>query len=175
MISLGDEFYVRKIERTDIPSRVRWINDPQINATLTFDYPVSIASTEAWFSKTVLDSSKVNFTFLLGDSEPIPVGFGGLLKVDMKNRHAELYVTIGEPGLHGRGLGKKAVDFICEYGFNTLGLNKIYLTTLSYNAAAIKLYEKCGFVLEGQFSKHIYLRGKYQDIYYFAKFRGVES
>ena len=171
MIPLDNEFFVRKIERSDLPSRVKWINDPKINATLTFDYPVSLASTEAWFAKTSLDSTKANFTFFLGEDKP--VGFGGLIKIDTKNRNAELYVTIGESDLHGKGLGKKAVDFICEYGFDVLGLHKIYLTTLSHNAGAIKLYEKCGFSLEGKFCEHIYLRGKYQDMYYYAKFRGV--
>lgn len=42
-----------------------------------------------------------------------------------------------------------------------MGLHRIYLTVLADNIAAIKLYEKCGFVLEGELRDHLFLNGRY--------------
>ena len=52
------------------------------------------------------------------------------------------------------------------YGFNQLNLHRIFLTVLSFNARAIRAYEKVGFKKEGVFREHIYRDGKYHDVYY---------
>lgn len=47
--------------------------------------------------------------------------------------------------------------------FNEYGLHRVYLTVFADNESAIHLYEKCGFIKEGQLRKHIYKDGKYVD------------
>lgn len=172
MIKITDTLYYRRVEREDLAHRVRWLNDPEINQTLTFDVPVSQASTEAWFGKTVLDSSKVNLMFFVrsGDNY-VPLGFGGFINVDMKNQRAELYITIGNKEHQGKGFGKELVNFLTDFGFNHLGLEKIYLSTLEHNDRALQLYLRCGFEKEGFFARHIMHQGQLKGLYYLAKFK----
>lgn len=172
MIKITEELYYRRIEREDLAHRVRWLNDPDINETLTFDVPVSQASTEAWFAKTVLDSTKVNLMFFVRKGESFePLGFGGFINVDAKNRRAELYITIGNKGYQGRGYGKTLVNFLTDFGFGQLGLEKIYLSTLEHNERAFRLYSSCGFEQEGFFKRHIMHQGELKGLYYLAKFK----
>ena len=41
--------------------------------------------------------------------------------------------------------GKEALNRSVEYGFNELGLSRIYLAVFADNPRAIHIYEKCGF------------------------------
>ena len=61
---------------------------------------------------------------------------------------AELYLFVN-PDLLQAGVGTKAAKLLCQYGFEQLKLNKIYLETNEDNIVARKVYEKCGFKLEG--------------------------
>lgn len=172
MIKITDELYYRRIEKDDLTDRVRWINDPDINETLTFETPISLASTEAWFSKTVLDSTKCNLSFFVHKEDSfIAIGFGGFINIDSKADKAELYITLGNREYQGKGFGKRLVQFLMQFGFIELGLQKIYLSTLEHNHRAFGLYESCGFEEEGRFKRHIRHKGKLKDLIYMAAFR----
>lgn len=172
MIKIINELYYRRIEKEDLKDRVRWINDPDINETLTFETPVSLASTEAWFAKTVLDSTKCNFAFFVREEEKfVSVGFGGFINIDYKANKAELYITLGNKKFQGRGLGKAFVKFLMRFGFIDLNLQKIYLSTLENNSRAFSLYRTCGFEEEGRLRLHVRHKGKLKDLIYMAAFR----
>ncbi len=44
-----------------------------------------------------------------------------------------------------------------------MNINKIRLSTFSFNARAKKCYEKCGFKVEGVLKDEIFKEGKYYD------------
>ena len=54
---------------------------------------------------------------------------------------------------------KTLITFI----FNNMSINKIRLSTFSFNERAIKYYKKCGFVVEGVLKNEIFKDGKYYD------------
>lgn len=175
MINIVGDLYYRRLEREDLKKRVEWVNDPEINYTLTFDTPVSLASTEAWFQKVLLDSSKINFMFFIKeDGGYRPIGFGGFINIDRINNRAELFITIGDKKQQGKGLGKKIVDFLVGFGFGSLVLHKIYLTTLAHNEKAIYIYKKCGFEVEGMLRHHVMHQGELKSLYFMSKFKEVK-
>lgn len=47
--------------------------------------------------------------------------------------------------MQDKGYGKECLMRMIDYGFNDLGLNRIYLGVYRYNARAIHVYEACGF------------------------------
>jgi RimJ/RimL family protein N-acetyltransferase len=56
------------------------------------------------------------------------------------------------------------VRLVVNYAFNQLGLRRIYLEVLADNASAIRLYEKCGFKVEGTLRRHVFKDGKLKDV-----------
>ena len=40
---------IRKFEKSDIPKKVEWINNPENNRFLHYDLPLSVEGTERWF------------------------------------------------------------------------------------------------------------------------------
>ena len=66
------------------------------------------------------------------------------LKQDEKGQW-ELTKMAVNPDYRGRGIGKILMDTVEAYAKNELGLNWIYLISNTANAAAIRLYKRCGW------------------------------
>jgi RimJ/RimL family protein N-acetyltransferase len=75
----------------------------------------------------------------------------GFTAIFMVTRHgsAMLAIGIGEPEYRGKGYGQEALKLIMAYGFRELNLQRLGLNVFAYNTAAIKAYERVGFVREG--------------------------
>ena len=58
---------------------------------------------------------------------------------------------------------------MCDYAFNELELNKLYVITNEDNFASIRLQEKFGYQLEGRFrAEYITKDGKFKDRLYYG-------
>lgn len=152
------------LDRDHLGKRVEFLNDPEVQKTLNFDYPTSLAKTEAWFMKNVLAEDRVDFAFeLTGNAEVI--GFGGFVNLNRKASKAELYIFIGEKSLWGKGYGRDGYKLLVNYGFAELGLNRIYLYQLAENSRAIKATEALGWHTEGLLRNDIFSHGEIKDQY----------
>ena len=163
----GEEIYLRLFEKEDLPLRVKWINDIEINRTLGFDFPVSLSGTEVWFGGGVVDNSRKDFAIVKYENDKL-IGMAGLLKIDYKNDNTEFYITIGEKEYWGLRIADEVISLILEYVFSGLGLKKVYLHTFAFNVRARKVYERNGFVQEGIFRKHIWKNGELRDIVFYS-------
>jgi RimJ/RimL family protein N-acetyltransferase len=77
------------------------------------------------------------------------VGHIELVRVDVPARSGHLArVLIGDPAARGRGLGQAAVRAALDVAFGDLGLERVTLNVFATNAAAIRAYERAGFVRE---------------------------
>lgn len=151
---------IRKFERSDIPKKVEWINNPANNQFLHYDIPICVEKTEKWFDSHKGDNTRFDAVI---EVDGVPVGTIGLLCIDEKNSKAEYYIALGDTNYKGKGVAKEASKLILNYGFENLGLNRIYLFTEAENVSAQKLFERVGFVREGIIRQDIFSHGKYAD------------
>ena len=151
---------IRRFERTDIPKKVEWINNPENNQFLHYDIPISIVGTERWYDSHQGEETRYDAVI---EADGVPVGTIGLLSIDRKNSKAEYYIAMGEVDYKGKGVAKEASKLILEYGFEKLDLNRIYLFTEVENVDAQMLFERVGFVREGIIRQDIVSHGKYVD------------
>lgn len=160
---LGQDIYLRLLEKCDLVKRVEWFNNPSINQYLVSDFPVSLSKTEQWFNKGLFDNTKVHFSIVDSESDEL-IGMTGLLQIDNKNSNAQMYITIGETAYHGKKLPDQIIPLVLEYAFSELNLNKVYLWTIPINERGRTVYERNGFKQEAVMREHLYCRGKYQDL-----------
>ena len=159
---------IRKFERTDIPKKVEWINDPENNQFLHYDIPLSVEKTERWFDSHLGEDTRYDAVI---EADGVPVGTIGLLGIDKKNGKAEYYIAMGEKAFKGKGVAKDASRLILEHGFEKLGLNRIYLFTEVENLEAQMLFESAGFKKEGTLRQDIFSHGKYADRFIYGFLR----
>ena len=85
-----------------------------------------------------------------------------LSAIDFVNRSMCVGGDIAEE-FAGQGHGKIMYEMIFKLGFDTWGMNRLWLSVLESNNRAINLYKKMGFIDEGVQRKAIYKDGKYLD------------
>ncbi len=154
-----NEVSVREFIASDIENKIKWINDPRNNEFLHYDIPLQYDKTLKWFE------NKDNTTRIdcVIEYQGIPVGLIGLLSLDIKNKKAEFYISMGDDSFKRKGIGFNATKLILEYAFGVLGLHKVYLNVDADNIPACKLYEKVGFVCEGLFKDDLIKNDNYID------------
>ena len=84
-------------------------------------------------------------------------------------RHAA-YVVVGiRAGYRGRGIGTEMFKRLDAWAVSQ-EITRLELTVRKENKAAVHLYEKSGFVIEGLRKNSMRVGGAYADEYYMAKF-----
>lgn len=58
---------------------------------------------------------------------------------------------------------------LTSFCFREMNLHKVKVSVFDFNAAAIRCYEKCGFVREGVLRGEIFRDGAYRDVVLMAK------
>lgn len=145
---------IRKLTLDDLSIRVNWMNNPLVYESMHFSTPVLLNKTIEWFNRNRERVDRVDFSFI-NDSKEI-VAFGGITSINKEVAKAETYIFTN-PNLHNKGVGTEAMILLCQYGFKTLGLNKLYAFINKENEASIRLHCKIGYEIEGR------LRQEYKD------------
>jgi len=109
-------------------------------------------------------SESPQFTFAIEYNSEFVGSIGLVRQTDVYKLSAEIGYWIGEP-YWGMGIATKAVRLITEYGFNTLGLVRIYTGVFDFNKASQRVLEKAGFNLECIFEKSVFKNDKICDEY----------
>ena len=58
---------------------------------------------------------------------------------------------------------------LCDFCFQEMNLHKLKVSVLAFNEAAIRCYERNGFIREGLLKEEIFRAGKYQDVVLLAR------
>lgn len=165
----GERVVLRPFRPQDAQAIDKWIGNEEITRYLGFlMFPQSSAET-AEFVESQLHHNRSRSNCVLAiamadDPNLDYVGAIGLHKIDWRSRNAELGIVIGREDLLSQGIGSEAIRSILDYGFNFLGLHKVYLTVFEYNARAIRCYTKCGFIEEGRLREQRFYSGRFYDV-----------
>jgi RimJ/RimL family protein N-acetyltransferase len=157
----GQKTRLRRIERQDIPTFVRWFSDPEVREFLIINRPISIAEEEKWFERKLAQTDSELFAIETADGTHI--GNVELMDIDLRHRHAELGIVLGEKAYWGKGYGSDAICTLLRFAFQEMNLHRVYLRVYEDNARGIRAYEKCGFRHEGRLREANYRRGRYYD------------
>lgn len=87
---------------------------------------------------------------------------------DIYRKSAELGYWVGEP-FWNKGIASLAVKLITAYGFNTLGLNRIYAGVMAGNTSSMNVLQKNGYHFEGVAKKAILKNEIVLDEHHYAK------
>ena len=93
-----------------------------------------------------------------------PIGVLAYLDHSKSQKRAELRKLIGEVNSRGRGLAEEATRLWVSYGLRSMGLEKIFVSTLQTHISNIKLNEDIGFRVEGLLRNEVLIDGVRHDV-----------
>ena len=155
---------LRPLEQRDIPALVRLAGAREIAAT-TMKFLIPTRKT------TRRNSSPAREEFRSGRSVAFAIAMSperelcGVVGMHMTHAHqrAELGYWIGVP-FWGRGYATEAARAVVAFGFEMLGLNRIYAHHFAGNAASGRVLEKIGMRHEGRSRQHIQKWDRFIDL-----------
>lgn len=155
---MREKVYLRKITEADTDNIVRWRNSTDVKRNLYSQNELTSEQHLNYFHNVVERGKCVQYIIVVEDQNGVnDVGTTFIKNIDYSNNNGEFGIFIGERNARGKGYAKYAINEILKVGFEKLKLNRIYLSVMSDNVAAIQSYKHSGFIIEGKM-KEAYLR-----------------
>lgn len=148
---------LRELKEKDAEFMLEWMHDKEVQkgfkrnmleATISDAKNFCISSS---LPEKLEDDISLNFAIV--DEADEYLGTISLKDIDIKNKRGE-YAIVLRRSKWGKGVAFKATGLLLDKAFNEYGLHRVFLTVYGNNDNAIKLYEKSGFVFEGEFREH---------------------
>ena len=155
-----ESIYIRPLRVNDAKTSFKWRNNPKI-WELTGSKPdreITASVEDAWIKSVLKNSNESRFAICIVGSDRY---IGNVQLTGITKYKAEFHIFIGEIEYWGKGFGSQATRLILNFAFKSLKLRQVYLFVKVGHTAAIKLYEKCGFVIKEKKAER-YLGFKYQ-------------
>jgi ribosomal-protein-alanine N-acetyltransferase len=93
-----------------------------------------------------------------------------VLEIDRSNVTASLGYGVAR-AWWGRGVASEAARAVVDYGFEVLGLAKVWARADPRNGASVRVLEKVGMQREGLLRGHLLIRGERVDRVYYGLLR----
>ncbi|MFF3664980.1 GNAT family N-acetyltransferase [Microtetraspora malaysiensis] len=147
----GERVHLRALEPADSEPMWRWYHDPEVGRWMETAPPISLAQN----MKRGEERPRNTFEQMLLAVETLDerkfIGYAALGDTNFVSGEITLEsFALGERDHWGAGYATDALRVICRYAFEEIGLNRVMLWVVAENAAAVRLYERVGFVVEGR-------------------------
>jgi RimJ/RimL family protein N-acetyltransferase len=83
-------------------------------------------------------------------------------QLDPDNASANYRILLGSAH-HGLGYGTEITRLVVDHALDVAGLHRLSLGVFDFNPRARRVYEKCGFVLEGRLRDVLHWDGRWHD------------
>ena len=154
---------VRRAAPADAGALARIMGDPVVFAGLM---QLPFTSEEVWAARLAETFAPGKPDLLLvAERDGAVVGSAGLHPVGtaLRRRHVlTLGISVAREA-QGQGVGSALMAAMCDYADRWAGVLRIELTVYTDNAAAIALYRKFGFEVEGSHRAYALRDGRYVD------------
>jgi RimJ/RimL family protein N-acetyltransferase len=160
----GSRVRLRPLERGDLSRYQELFFEPEISLHYgELGVPENLDRLQRRFEAGEFDTTDRSLLLVI-ETEGTLIGTMQLKNTEnLPSRSATFGIMIGDPAYLDRGYGTEASTLLLDYAFAVLGYHKINLDLFEYNARALAMYEKLGFVLEGRRRENHWSRGRFWD------------
>jgi [ribosomal protein S5]-alanine N-acetyltransferase len=153
----------------DAPDIQRLIGERDVAKTLAVvPHPYPDGAAEEWISKRAEMAAKGELQFAITDRQTgALMGSIGFVDFNCESDCAEIGYWIAKP-CWGKGYGTEAAQAVVKYGFEEMGLNRIYAKHFKQNPASGRIMQKIGMQYEGCQRQSFKKWGEYIDFELYA-------
>lgn len=156
----GSLVALRERRPSDAPYAQAWLNDRDAMRWTLRAYPAGPDAYEVPAEPLAWGTVPLTVVDLASGT---PIGHAGLGAMSAEHRRALAWIVIGDAGFRGRGYGTDTMRALCRWAFDSVNLAKVELEVVADNAAAIRCYERLGFVREVTRRRALWIDGAWRD------------
>lgn len=145
-MSTDKRIRIRHKRLSDAKEDYSWQTDPELaklDAALILEMSYQQYLSEYTFELCYPSANRHEFAIETLEGEH--VGNCVYYNVDLNESKTELGIMIGNRNYWNKGYGQEAISILLDYIFDKTNLERVYLTTLSWNLRAQNCFKKCGF------------------------------
>ncbi|WP_020560574.1 UDP-4-amino-4,6-dideoxy-N-acetyl-beta-L-altrosamine N-acetyltransferase [Thiofilum flexile] len=150
---------LRSIKEDELELILSWRNHPDIRTHMYNQHEISINEHLKWWQNIKESKTDKYFIYELSETAFGVISFNNINHAN-RNSAWGFYRAPYAP----KGTGTKMEFLMLEYGFNEIGLNKIYCDVLSTNPS-LNIHKKFGFITEGIFREQYLQKNNLIDVY----------
>ena len=144
---------MRPPKLSDAPLCVRWFNDPKVIRHLNRQQKLTLKDEIKFLRNLVHDRD--NYTYSIINERGKHIGMSGF-KLNRKDKRAAFGIVIGDKKEWGKKYGQEVTGLIIDFVFKKLKINRLELEVDVNNKAAVHVYKKFGFMIEGKLREYSY-------------------
>lgn len=156
------EITLRAPEPSDLDALYLWENDPSISRYGSAKAPYSRALLWEYINTYDSDPYYAGQLRLMIDADGETCGAIDLYNIDGKNMRAFVGIVL-DKSKRGQGIGKRALEFLCDYCCVTLGLHQLIAVVPEPNEKSIELFESAGFAVKAVLPQWVRLGKEFVD------------
>ncbi|MGH2538751.1 MAG: GNAT family N-acetyltransferase [Candidatus Promineifilaceae bacterium] len=161
---------IRPVEPDDAADLYVIVSDPRVARTTVQLPSMEFAETQAW-----LATSQPGRYRLVAAAGGRVIGSGGLtVNQNPRRAHSAKFGLIIHPNYWNQGIGTALTAAALDLADNWLDMRRVELDVFTHNPAAVRVYEKLGFQVEGTRRAVVFQGGQFHDEFAMARLSGCE-
>ncbi len=160
---------LREFVSADAPAVHAYASDESVTRYTDWG-PNTVEETEEFFREAlsaVTSTPRDSFLFAVTLNQSPVIGCARLGIVSRGDRVGDLGYVLNAK-YWGQGIATEATQRLLTFGFDDLGLHRIFATCHPENIGSARVLEKAGFQLEGRLREDKLVRGAYRDSLLYA-------
>jgi RimJ/RimL family protein N-acetyltransferase len=157
----GQRVTLRALDPADAETVWRWYHDHEFSLLDGNIYGTSLETTRA-FLASLQSPGFPDVSLGIEDEHGTLIGLVRLKRVRAEDRCTDFGIAIAR-AYWSRGYGTDTTRAILRFAFEEMGLHRVQLGYVEYNARARRCYDKCGFTEEGRERRAKYREGRWYD------------
>lgn len=154
---------LREVKDSELGLMLCWRNSPEVRANMYTQHEITLDEHLSWWKETKCRNDR---KYLMFEKNSLPQGIVGFSVIDRNNSNCAWAFYASPDAAKGAGV---CMEFLAiDYAFEKIKMNKLYCEVLAFNIAVIKLHQKFGFLVEGNFRNHHLINNNYVDILRFG-------
>jgi RimJ/RimL family protein N-acetyltransferase len=117
---------------------------------------------EEWLAGLASTDGRADWAIIL-DSDGTHIGEVVLNDYDADNSSIGFRIALNADSRFGRGYGTEATSAVVVHAFDVIGVHRIGLEVYAFNPRAQRVYENCGFQVEGRLRHALNWNGEWVD------------
>lgn len=151
----------------DVPALTQLFQNPAVGRT-TLQMP----SHEEWVTVQRMQTPINRLYRYVADVDGTAVGIITLwLESTINKQHVGSIGMMVAPAYWGRGIGSQLMQAVVDLADEWLPIKRLELDVNTDNPAAVRLYQKYGFIIEGMHKLHAFGDGRMADSYFMGRLR----